>query len=102
MDSFFALLKKSFALFDKVENRWTVRWQKHANRRSIYSLLAIALLCSVTYLVAIRAPNDFPTDTLITVTEGESVDQIGSSLFDQNVIRSPLDRKNTRLNSSHG
>jgi len=38
----------------------------------------------------ISPPADFPTDELISVQEGESVQLIGKDLEDQGVIRSPL------------
>ncbi len=65
-------------------------WQKHANRRTAVLLVILTLLISATYLWLIRAPENFPTNVLINIPEGETLQEISQELQNKGVVRSAV------------
>jgi UPF0755 protein len=64
------------------------RWQKHANRRTIAIVLALAAPFIAIYLTALRPPSDFPVGEIITVDRDMPAKDIAVQLEAQNVILS--------------
>ncbi len=65
-------------------------WQVHANRRTkVIGVVALILVC-LFYFGAVRAPSDFPTNSLVTVESGQSFSDIVKSLEEQSVVRSGI------------
>jgi UPF0755 protein len=90
MHWFLLQIKKYLGYFFDVERAASLRWRAEVNRRTVFFILFVASLSVLIYILAIRAPDEFPTDQLISVPEGESVQAIGNDLQAQGVIRSPL------------
>lgn len=57
------------------------------NRRSRAIVILCILLGSWMYLDIVRAPLAFPTDTLVTIEQGSSLQRISASLQEQQVVR---------------
>ncbi len=70
--------------------RMRVLWQKRANRRTEIIVIIGGIILLLLYLGAVRPPNDFPTNTLIEIKQGESLVNIAENLEMANVIRSGL------------
>lgn len=63
-------------------------WQVHANRRTkVIGILGL-VIAALFYLGAVRAPGDFPINTLVAVENGQSFSSIVESLEEQSVVRS--------------
>ena len=90
MHQFLLAIKRYLGYFFDVERAASLRWRADVNRRTILFLLLASTICVYVYTMDISPPEDFPTDQLISVPEGESVQQIGHELQAQGVIRSPL------------
>lgn len=84
------LITKTLNDFDAVQARLSASWRPHANRRTILMILILGVITIYTYLSAIRPPDDFPTDELVSVDSGMPLIAIAQSLYEQKVIRSPL------------
>ncbi len=65
-------------------------WGAHANRRTILITLIAGIATALVYLYAVRPPDMFPTDQLVSVDAGQSVEAIGVRLEADGVIRSPV------------
>lgn len=68
----------------------SLRWEKHANRRTILILVLAGALFAYLYVSAIQPPDAFPLNELVSVPSDESVSAVASTLEESNVIRSPL------------
>ena len=61
-----------------------------------YETVAAVLFISILFLYALiyrpccAPPSDFPSHTIFTVNDGESLSQIANSLEDYNIVRSPF------------
>lgn len=83
-------LRKTLNDFDALQARLSAGWRPHSNRRTMVIILVVGALAIFSYLYAIRPPDDFPTDGLVSVDSGMPLGRIAQSLYEQKVIRSPL------------
>ncbi len=65
-------------------------WQMHANRRTKHIMVIGVIISMIFYLGAMRAPSNFPTNTLVTIATGQDFIAIAESLENQNVVRSSM------------
>ena len=82
--------RKLEEFFDTWEQRFTELsrdWQIHTNRRTILVLIFAGVLLTTLYVGAMQPPEDFPLNTLITVSEGTSLSEIAHLLEEQKVVR---------------
>lgn len=77
------------ALWEFVEQQ-SVRWNAHANRRTILVLLCGGLVLYGGYTALFEAPSDFPTGELVTIEDGSSLPAAAVQLRAAGVIRSSL------------
>ena len=75
----------------------SVRWYSNVKRffvvhqRGLGALSAAMLfICAALYVAYIEAPASFPAQETVTVAKGSSVSEIGESLHESHVIRSPM------------
>lgn len=71
------------------------RWHQNLNQRTTIVLLVILIPLSWFYFGVFRPPVDFPTEEIITVEAGTSVDTIAAHLEREGVIQSGWWFKNT-------
>lgn len=71
-------------------DRLSLRWDLHANRRTIMILVVGGSIAALTYLFVIQAPASFPVDKLIEVPQGQSLAEVARSLEERGVVRSAL------------
>ena len=64
------------------------RWRKHANRRTSIAIILVAVIFTASYFWFVLPPDEFPIERLITVPEGATLSEIGTSLQQQGAIRS--------------
>lgn len=83
-------LERVFDVGHRLLTELSLRWQKHANRRTVVIAVAIGLLSAYLYVYVIQPPDTFPLNTLVSVDSGMSVAQVAEALRQDNVIRSPL------------
>ncbi len=83
-------IEKTFDDFDALQARLSAGWREHSNRRTLIVIVVAGALAILSYLYAIRPPDDFPTDDLVSVDSGMPLSQIAQSLYEQKVIRSPF------------
>ncbi|MBX4192228.1 endolytic transglycosylase MltG [Candidatus Parcubacteria bacterium] len=58
------------------------------NDKFVFDVLIWAILVSLLYYITIGAPGEFPQATLIKVAQGSTIEQVGQTLKDKQVIRS--------------
>jgi UPF0755 protein len=63
-------------------------WQKHVNRRTAAVGVVVVILGVLVYVFMLRPPTDFPTNVLVTVEEGATLQDISTKLQGQHVVRS--------------
>jgi len=80
-------LERVFATYERVSQKLSLRWREHANRRTIIALVVIGILTTFIYLSVVRPPDNFPLDTLVTIEEGASVRDVGTSLEKSGVVQ---------------
>jgi UPF0755 protein len=83
-------IKKFVGYFLDVERTASLHWRADVNRRTVLFLLLAASMAVYMWMFFVSPPDDFPSDQLVSVSDGASVQQIGTELRDQGVIRSPL------------
>src|SRR5579884_277726 len=83
-------LEGIFVQADKLQTRLSNDWREHTNRRTLIITVVCGIAGALLYLYVIAPPNNFPTDQLITVPAGASLDSIAQTLYQDGVIRSPL------------
>ena len=71
----------------KLRERAFEHWQRGANQRTIVILIVIGILSLFAYLKVISAPSGFPVGDLVSINDGESMQQISAALGKQNVVR---------------
>lgn len=59
-------------------------------RKIILTILLVVVLFLVLRTIFFEPPIDFPKHRLIAIEEGETLDNISSNLFEENLIRSPF------------
>ncbi|HEV3245517.1 MAG TPA: endolytic transglycosylase MltG [Candidatus Paceibacterota bacterium] len=79
-----------FEWSDRLQKRLSDDWREHTNRRTLIIIIVVGVLAAAAYLFVIQPPENFPSDQLVTVPEGTSLDAISQTLYDDGVIRSPL------------
>lgn len=80
-------LEKFYAWSDRLQQRLSEEWREHSNRRSLIVIVVVGVLVCAAYLFIIQPPNNFPTDQLVTVPQGASLDTISQTLYEDGVIR---------------
>jgi len=83
-------LEKFFDALDALQKHLSDRWRLHANRRTIVILIILGGLSTYAWVGLIQPPDNFPTDRLVSVPQGEALSQIAQMLYDDGVIRSPF------------
>jgi UPF0755 protein len=63
--------------------------EKHSQLLSIV-LLCFALLCGVIYIRLVRSPSNFPTHTVVSITPGETLNDVTRELRNDGIIRSSV------------
>jgi UPF0755 protein len=81
-------LERAFASYDDVLQKLSLRWQKHANRRTIIILVLAGSVLTFLYVSIIRPPDNFPLETLVTIEDGTSANSVGVALEQLGVVRS--------------
>ncbi|MSU73694.1 endolytic transglycosylase MltG [Candidatus Kaiserbacteria bacterium] len=84
------LLEKIFNRGHGLLSRMSERWDLHANRRTVITLLFLGALATFLYVAVIQPPDDFPLNELVAVPEGESLAEVAQTLEQNNVVRSGL------------
>ena len=90
MDSFLRFAKRYVSYFLDIERAASLRWRADLNRRTIFFLFFVISCGIFFYMFVLRAPDGFPVNELVSVPEGSSVQEIGTELRVQDVVRSPL------------
>lgn len=78
-------------LFDEghsILKRLSVRWDAHANRRTVLILLLIGFIATFGYVYVIQPPDSFPVDVLVSVPKGQSLAEVSNNLEATGVVRS--------------
>ncbi len=84
------MLEKLFLQLDRFQERLSTHWREHSNRRTLLALLLIGSLSCYVYLYAIRPPDNFPINQLVTVSPDTNLKEIATKLQQDGVIRSAL------------
>ncbi|HWP61475.1 MAG TPA: endolytic transglycosylase MltG, partial [Candidatus Paceibacterota bacterium] len=90
MDDFKKELEKAFETMHRTIATLSTHWREHTNRRTIIITVVVGIIAILAYVYVIQPPDSFPTDELVSVSQGQSVSQIANSLYEDGVIRSPL------------
>jgi len=90
MQKFSDWLSRFFAVTDGMQHNWSARWREHTNRRTIIISIVLGAIALYLWVAVIQPPANFPIDQLVTVPEGQTVSQVGTTLYDDGVIRSPF------------
>jgi UPF0755 protein len=90
MQRFEKILEQFFVTMNALQERLSLRWRVHANRRTIIASIVVGVVLGYSYLNFIRPPDQFPVDILVTIPPGESLDKIAADLQSQGVVRSAL------------
>jgi UPF0755 protein len=83
-------LERLFDVGHKFLDDLSLRWREHANRRTIIIILFVGAVSIYLYLFVIQPPDNFPVGELVSIPSGESVSEVGTTLQQSGVIRSPL------------
>ncbi len=84
------LLEAFFKRTDKLQQRLSDDWREHTNRRTLVITVVVGAVAAFSYLFVIQPPVNFPSDQLVSVPEGASLDAVSQTLYEDGVIRSPL------------
>ncbi len=90
MSDFQRHLQKLFDAGHRLLTEASLRWREHANRRTIIIVVVAGVLFGYTYLTAVQPPDSFPLNQLVSVPEGESLQEVATTLQESGVVRSPL------------
>ncbi|MDR3571370.1 MAG: endolytic transglycosylase MltG [Candidatus Pacebacteria bacterium] len=90
MNSLERFIERFFRWSQSEQDRLSKDWRPRANRRTILVIFFAGALAAAAYIFVIQPPVHFPTDQLVTVPEGASLDTISQTLYEDGVIRSPL------------
>ncbi|HUO50506.1 MAG TPA: endolytic transglycosylase MltG [Candidatus Paceibacterota bacterium] len=90
MDRFSKIIGHLFARAQKLQDHLSLEWREHVNRRTLVILSLAGLLAGLVYVFIIQPPNSFPTDQLVTIPDGASLDQTAKILKEDGVVRSEL------------
>jgi len=88
--SFLDRLRHFFDELDRVQDKISLQWSEHTNRRTLIIILITGFFATYSYLYLIRPPDAFPLDRLVTVPEGQSLAQIAGTLEEQGIVQSAL------------
>lgn len=90
MNSFKTILERFFRARDRLLEKFSARWQAHANRRTSIIVIVAALFVTLAYLFFIEPPVGFPLHKLVTIDDGASLSQVARSLQQAQVVRSAI------------
>lgn len=57
---------------------------------SIYSSLFLVIVVFILLITNLKAPNNFPTDSIYTINKGVGLNSLSDDLFRKNIVKSPL------------
>ncbi|MBI2048421.1 MAG: endolytic transglycosylase MltG [Parcubacteria group bacterium] len=81
-------IEKAWETVQETQQHLSLRWQKHANRRTALVALIVAAPFAVFYAMALRPPANFPAGDIISVERDASAASVAQQFEDQRVIRS--------------
>jgi UPF0755 protein len=90
MDSLARKLEQAFSALTRWQNVLSDHWRRHTNRRTMIVIFLSAALFLYLWLGVLRPPERFPMNELVSVPQGESLQEIADTLHENGVIRSPL------------
>lgn len=90
MERFLSAAQKVFDVGHNLTLFASQRWHAHSNRRTVLVLIIGGLCVAIAYLHLIAPPEEFPVESLVTVSSGFSVKHVAAELQSQGVIRSGL------------
>ncbi len=83
-------LEHFYAWSDKFQQRLSDDWRENTNRRTLAVVVVLGIVVALLYSFVIQPPAHFPTQQLVTVPEGASLDAISQTMYEDGVIRSPF------------
>ncbi|MDO8561571.1 MAG: endolytic transglycosylase MltG [bacterium] len=84
------LIERALGAYERVMERLSLRSNEHANRRTILIFAVFGSLALYLYMGYVRPPDNFPINELVTVEEGASLGDAGTTLEKDSVVRSAL------------
>jgi len=85
-----AYLRKFFRKSDAIQAELSDRWRPHSNRRTTIIFVVLGVIAITLYVFAIRPPDDFPVDELVSIPSGSTLGQAAEILKENHVIHSTL------------
>ncbi len=65
-------------------------WQHGVNRRTLLIILSVVAPVVLAYLMGVVPPRDFPVGDIVTVSSGNTLNEVAQELYGQDVITSPF------------
>ena len=90
MDEFSRRFEKLYEYVHTRTHELLDHWRVHTNRRTILFLILGGSTALILYLYAIRPPSNFPVGQLVTIEKGLTQEEIAATLYESDVIQSPL------------
>ena len=88
MNSLTPFFRHLFELLHRFLAEFSGRWDLHANRRTLTTLIISGSLITLAYVYVIQPPDSFPVNELVAVPQGQSLREIAESLQTKGVVRS--------------
>jgi UPF0755 protein len=63
-------------------------WHQHTNKRTRRIVVTAAVIAFFLYFFALRTPEDFPVNSLVTIEQGKSFSVIAQDLQEKSIVRS--------------
>lgn len=89
-DEIVQYLRRFFAVTDALQARMSEKWRAHSNRRTTIAIAVLGVVALTIYLGIVRPPSNFPTGSLVSVSQGASLSSVAADLKASGVIRSEL------------
>lgn len=81
-------LDRAFAAYYSLQQELSLRWRENANRRTVFALIISGVLAGYLYLFAVRPPENFPLNELVTIPAGATLTDASNIFKDRGVVRS--------------
>ncbi|MDP3646074.1 MAG: endolytic transglycosylase MltG [bacterium] len=88
MNEIVTALKNFFHASDEIQADLSERWRPHSNRRTTIVFAIVGIFVILLYVFAIRPPDDFPLDELVTIPAGSTLTAAAKLLKENDVVRS--------------
>ncbi|OGG56978.1 hypothetical protein A3D71_01210 [Candidatus Kaiserbacteria bacterium RIFCSPHIGHO2_02_FULL_55_20] len=85
-----SFIEKIFERTHRLFERLSLRWDAHANRRTVIILLLMGAIATFTYVYIVQPPDSFPVDTLISVPKGQPLSEVADNLQNTGVVSSAV------------